>query len=620
TTPTPAPTPVTTPTPAPTPVTTPTPAPTPVTTPTPAPTPVTTPTPAPTPVTTPTPAPTPTSAPTPVTSAGSLQFSAATYSVNENGTPVTAVTVTRTGSSEGAVSAVVSLSDGTAKFSSGDYSTTPTTVNFAAGDTAPKTIQVPILDDTAYDPNETLTLTLKNPTGGAILGTQSKATLAIVDNDTQPEWLATINVHRTAANLPPVRENPIAVVGAVAHSKYVVKNQQLSHYESPGNQWYTPEGAKAGGSGNVASDSSLKTTDVDKIEGWLRAPFHAAGILDPYLTEVGYGAYREAGGGITTGATLVLQGEYSSIPSSVQFPIIWPGNGQTIPASLRSFTGEWPDPLTSTGNPSYTAPAGLPLLLQLGTGNVTPKITAHSFSRGGTQLAHAVFDETNYINPKNGVLEAYGPGSGFNNDQEVGRSLLNSKDMVLLVPRDPLLPGETYTASITANGKTNTWSFTVGPKAPIVGTAGDDQLFGDELNDTISGLAGNDFLTGGDGNDSLDGGDGNDNLTGGEGNDTLIGGAGIDFLIGGNGQDTFIFGSANGKDIVNDFVLADDKIQIAAGLGFTDGAAVLAAPGNFLNGSNTFTGALFSSLTLSPGNTIQVNHTQPLTAANFTII
>lgn len=591
--------------------------------------------PAPTPTVQPTPEPAPTPEPT-IIPASSLQFSAATYSVNEDGTPVTLVTVTRTGSSDGAVSAVVSLSDGTAKFGSGDYGTTPTAVNFAAGDTTPKTIQVPILDDTAYDPGETLTMTLKNPTGGATVGTQRNATLAIVDNDTQPEWLSTINFHRTAANLPPVRENPIAGAGAVAHSKYLVKNNGGGHYEDPGNQWYTPEGAKAGMSGNVAWGGGLNTTDVDDIEVWLRAPFHAAGILNQYVTEVGYGAYREAGGQITTGATLVLQREYSSIPSSVKFPIIWPGDGQTIPASIRDYGGgEWPDPLTSTGTPPYTAPTGLPLLLQLGNGDVTPNVTAHSFSQGGTQLAHAVFDETNYINPKNGVLEAYGPGSGFNNDQEVGRSSLDSNDMVLLVPRDPLLPGETYTASITANGQTYTWSFTVGPKAPIVGTAGNDNLLGNELGDTISGLAGNDTLSGGGGDDSLDAGDGNNYLWGDVGNDTLLGGAGNDYLDGGDGddflnggngndnlfggagKDTFIFGASSGQNSVNQFVVADDKIQVAAGLGFSNGVAVLAAITNQLPVTG---GGLLSEITLSPGNKISIFHDVALTAANFAII
>ena len=320
----------------------------------------------------------------------------------------------------------------------------------------------------------------------------------------------------------------------------------------------------------------------------------------------------------------------------MQFPIIWPGDGQTIPASIRDYGGgEWPDPLTSTGTPPYTAPTGLPLLLQLGNGDVTPNVTAHSFSRGGTQLAHAVFDETNYINPKNGVLEAYGPGSGFNNDQEVGRSSLDSNDMVLLVPRDPLLPGETYTASITANGQTYTWSFTVGPKAPIVGTAGNDNLLGNELGDTISGLAGNDTLSGGGGDDSLDAGDGNNYLWGDVGNDTLLGGAGNDYLDGGDGddflnggngndnlfggagKDTFIFGASSGQNSVNQFVVADDKIQVAAGLGFSNGVAVLAAITNQLPVTG---GGLLSEITLSPGNKISIFHDVALTAANFAII
>ncbi|HAT14282.1 MAG TPA: hypothetical protein DCS91_12575, partial [Microcoleaceae bacterium UBA11344] len=373
--------------------------------------------------------------------------------------------------------------------------------------------------------------------------------------------------------------------------------------------------------------------------------------------EVGYGAYREADGTFASGATLVLQGEYGSLPSSVQFPITWPGDGQTIPASIRDYGGgEWPDPLTSTGNPSYIAPSGLPLLLQLGIGGVTPNVTAHSFSRGGTPLEHAVFDETNYINPKNGVLEAYGPGSSAKDDQDVGRSGLDSQDTVLLVPRDPLLPGETYTASITANGKAYTWSFTVGPKVAIVGTAGNDKFSGDELNDTISGLAGNDSLHGGDGNDSLlggdgnnylwgdagddtllggagndelqggdgndsiNGGDGNDSLYGDAGNDTLIDGAGNDRLQGGDGNDTFVFGPASGNDFIGDFIVADDKIQIAAGLGFNNGADVYNAPGNILNGINNVAGGFFSDIILSSGNQIRVLHNAPLTAANFIIL
>ncbi|MCC3437596.1 Calx-beta domain-containing protein [Microcoleus sp. PH2017_05_CCC_O_A] len=71
--------------------------------------------------------------------ASTLQFSAPTFSVNENGTAVAAVTVTRTGSSTAAVSATVNLTNGTAT-APADYNNAGIPVNFAAGDTAPKTI------------------------------------------------------------------------------------------------------------------------------------------------------------------------------------------------------------------------------------------------------------------------------------------------------------------------------------------------------------------------------------------------------------------------------------------------------------------------------------------------
>ncbi|MHC5916452.1 MAG: Calx-beta domain-containing protein, partial [Nostoc sp.] len=112
---------------------------------------------------------------------GVIQFSNANYSINENGTPVTAVTLTRTGGSDGAVSASVSLSNGTANAGS-DYYNNPITVNFANGETT-KTVNIPIIDDAIVDPDQTINLILSNPTGGATIGTQNIATVKIVDND-----------------------------------------------------------------------------------------------------------------------------------------------------------------------------------------------------------------------------------------------------------------------------------------------------------------------------------------------------------------------------------------------------------------------------------------------------
>ena len=104
-----------------------------------------------------------------------LQFSSATYSVAENGGNAT-ITVTRTGGSAGAVGVSFATSNGTATAGS-DYTAVTQTVSFANGDTANKTVSIPILDDTLVEGNETVNLALSNPTGGATLGSPSTAVL-----------------------------------------------------------------------------------------------------------------------------------------------------------------------------------------------------------------------------------------------------------------------------------------------------------------------------------------------------------------------------------------------------------------------------------------------------------
>lgn len=116
--------------------------------------------------------------------AGTLQFSAANYSVDESGGSAT-ITVTRTDGSEGAISVDYSTSDGTA-IADSDYTLSIGTLSFADGDLTPQTFTVPITDDTVIEPNETVNLTLSNPAGGAVVGTPDAAVLTIVDNDSVP--------------------------------------------------------------------------------------------------------------------------------------------------------------------------------------------------------------------------------------------------------------------------------------------------------------------------------------------------------------------------------------------------------------------------------------------------
>jgi hypothetical protein len=173
---------------------------------------------------------------------GALQFSSPTFNVNENGGTAT-VTVTRTGSSTGAISVNFATSDGTAT-AGADYVATSGTLNFADGETS-KTFTIQILDDNLVENNETILLSLSNPTGGAALGSQSTASVSIIDNDVpQPGALqfstsnftvnenqgtATITVTRTGGSNVPVTVNYATSNGtANAGADYTATSGTLS--------------------------------------------------------------------------------------------------------------------------------------------------------------------------------------------------------------------------------------------------------------------------------------------------------------------------------------------------------------------------------------------------------
>ncbi|HEY9622360.1 MAG TPA: Calx-beta domain-containing protein [Crinalium sp.] len=142
---------------------------------------------------------------------GSLAFSAPTFSVNEDGTTVAKVQVTRTGGSSGAVSVTVNPVNGTA-IAPTDYNGALITVNFADGDTAAKTVTIPIVNDSSVEGNETVNLSLINPTGGAAIGAQSSAVLTIVDDDVLPTPTPTPTPAPTPTPTPIPTPTPTPIV------------------------------------------------------------------------------------------------------------------------------------------------------------------------------------------------------------------------------------------------------------------------------------------------------------------------------------------------------------------------------------------------------------------------
>ena len=116
---------------------------------------------------------------------GSVSFAPAAYPVSENSGSVV-LTVVRTGGGSGTVTADYSCSDGTAVHNV-DYTAVNGTLTWANGDSAPKTITVPLLNPQVYDGStRAFTVALSAITGGAYLRTPGTAIVNITENDTPP--------------------------------------------------------------------------------------------------------------------------------------------------------------------------------------------------------------------------------------------------------------------------------------------------------------------------------------------------------------------------------------------------------------------------------------------------
>ncbi len=148
------------------------------------------------------------------------------------------------------------------------------------------------------------------------------------------------------------------------------------------------------------------------------------------------------------------------------------------------------------------------------------------------------------------------------------------------------LTGNALANILTGNGGHNV----------LDGGDGNDRLIGGGGDDTLHGGDGLDTLEGGQGNDTLYGGAGNDRIFGGAGDDIIHGGAGNDSLAGDTGSDTFVFEAGFGRDTINGFNAAEDKLNLTA-LNIDSAAELLPYATN--SGANML-------VTISTGNVITI--------------
>ncbi|WP_420642309.1 CAP domain-containing protein [Candidatus Leptofilum sp.] len=262
-----------------------------------------------------------------------------------------------------------------------------------------------------------------------------------------PDWLRYYNQFRTQSGLPQLTENLAWSAGAAAHSQYMMLNSSTVHAQNPNKAGYSESGNAAGQNGNIAVSSWDGASDLWPIDYWMTAPFHAVPMLNPRLTQTGFGVFRDASNSFKMTATLDISShrDLGDLPAGLTYPITFPHDGGEL--WVLSYTlPEFPNPLTSCSG--LQKPVGPPLVLQIGSGDVTPSVSQTSLtSSDGSFITHCAIDETNYFNSNQ-------------YQQQQGRNILDKQDAIVLIPARPLTVGETYTASVTVNGETIEWTFT----------------------------------------------------------------------------------------------------------------------------------------------------------------
>jgi hypothetical protein len=223
--------------------------------------------------------------------AGVFTLSASTVAVNETAGTVT-LSVNRTNGGNGAVTVQYNTASGTA-YAGSDFTTTSGSLNWASGDTSPKTVTIPILDDATFEGNEAFTLSLSNPTGGATLGSPFSATVTIVDNEQAPTGnlqfaVATSSVNEAAGTVTLTVNRVIGSNGTVTVQYATANGSALA-----GSDFTTTTGTLTWAHGDTAgktitvpifNDSSVENTEIFSVT--LSNPTGGAALGSPATVTV----------------------------------------------------------------------------------------------------------------------------------------------------------------------------------------------------------------------------------------------------------------------------------------------------------------------------------------------
>jgi uncharacterized protein YkwD len=289
----------------------------------------------------------------------------------------------------------------------------------------------PLEADTAY------TVTVKAQVGGAAWSYEGRFTTgrgadrpaeAPADRAaTVRAVLEQVNGYRKQVGVGAVTLDAALSRGCQAHADYLVRNEDQpstqglgGHDEDPKLPGYSEEGKKAGKAADIAFD----VAPLAAVPAWMASLFHRVPLLDPELRRVGFGAAR----GERSGWVVVVDVETGQ---GSDRPVFCPADGQQdVPLAYHA--GERPDPIPE----SKDKKAGFPVSVRFPRGARVQDVTARLTDAAGQEM----------------------PAWVLTPEKTVDRDL--ERNSVCLIAQQPLRPGTTYTAAVTARVDGTEWKQT----------------------------------------------------------------------------------------------------------------------------------------------------------------
>lgn len=240
-------------------------------------------------------------------------------------------------------------------------------------------------------------------------------------------WVEHLNQMRADYGSGPVTADVGLSSAAQQHALYMAQHRSLTRDQDPSRSRHTPAGRAAARHSLLAGPAgNSEDSPAEFVDLWARGAFSALALLHPDVKRIGYG---QAQLGAADYAALDVRSARAARAQSTGWPRTWPSARR--PVGMTSYSGaEMPDPLARCG-PRPSRGWGLPLLVSYGPG-ARPTGSAASLSVDGRAVSVC-------------VVAAHG------NPDAAAVARLDEAHSVVVVPREPLRPGGTYTGAVTSS-------------------------------------------------------------------------------------------------------------------------------------------------------------------------